>query len=257
MERALLRAGNVASADDWQSILLPVIERYRHLNVPRFFRADAAFAIPELYQLLEAEGYQYAIRLKANAVLFEQIEHLLTRPVGRPPNKPVVWYHSFTYQAASWDQPRRVVAKVEWHKDELLPRIGFIVTNMNSSARRVVRFYNQRGMAEQWIKAGKHAVKWTRLSCCSFDANQVRLQLHVLAYNLGNFLRRLALPRSVQHWSLTTLREKLIKIGAKVIHRGRYAVFQLAEVVVPRHLYRTILRRIARLREVALPPPTG
>ena len=83
------------------------------------------------------------------------------------------------------------------------------------------------------------------------------LQLHVLAYNLANFLRRLTLPAIVKHWSLTTLREKLIKIGAKVIHRGRYAIFQLAEVAVPPHLYRTILQRIARLQEVAMPPPAG
>jgi hypothetical protein len=87
-------------------------------------------------------------------------------------------------------------------------------------------------------------VRWTRLSCHRFDANQVRLQLHVLAYNLGNFLRRLALPPSVKHWTLTTLRDKLIKIGAKVVYHARYVMFQLAEVVIPRRLYRTILNRI-------------
>ena len=94
------------------------------------------------------------------------------------------------------------------------------------------------------MKEGKHALRWTRLSCHSFDANQVRLQLHVLAYNLGNFLRRLALPASVKHWMLTTLREKLIKIGAKMVRHARYVTFQLAEVAIPRGLYRAILRRI-------------
>ena len=110
----------------------------------------------------------------------------------------------------------------------------------------------QRGTAEQWIREGKYAVKWTRLSCHDFKDNQVRLQLFALAYNLGNFLRRLALPRSVKHWSLTTLREKLIKIGAKVVRHARYVTFQLAEVAVPRWLYRTILERIRRF--AALPP---
>jgi hypothetical protein len=90
------------------------------------------------------------------------------------------------------------------------------VTNLVRPAKRV-RFYNQRGTAEQWIKEGKNAVKWTRLSCHDFVDNQVRLQLFVLAYNLGNFLRQAVLPRSVRHWTLTTLREKLIKIGAKVV----------------------------------------
>lgn len=84
-------------------------------------------------------------------------------------------------------------------------------------AMAIAKFYNGRGTAEQWIKEGKNAVKWTRLSCHDFVDNQVRLQLFALAYNLGNFLRRLALPRSVKHWSLTTLREKLVKIGAKVV----------------------------------------
>ena len=78
--------------------------------------------------------------------------------------------------------------------------------------------------------------------------NQVRLQLFGLAYNLGNFLRRLALPRSVKHWSLTTLREKLIKIGAKVVAHSRYIIFQMAEVAVPKRLFRAILERIRRLR---------
>jgi len=91
-------------------------------------------------------------------------------------------------------------------------------------------------------------VKWTRLSCHDFADNHVRLQLFALAYNLGNFLRRLALPASVAHWSLTTLREKLIKIGAKVVRTARYVVFQMAEVAVPRSLFRTILDRIHRLR---------
>ncbi len=141
-----------------------------------------------------------------------------------------------------------MVAKIEWHKGELFPRVGFIVTNLRRPSRRVVKFYNGRGTAEQWIKEGKNALKWTRLSCHDFVDNQVRLQLFALAYNLGNFLRRLALPRSVKHWSLTTLREKLIKIGAKVVTHSRYVIFQMAEVAVPRWLFRAILERIQRLR---------
>ena len=250
VEYARLRPGNVASADDWRSVLEPVIERYRGNNIPKFFRGDAAFAIPQLYELLEAEGYRYAIRLKANPNLERHISHLLTRPVGRPPKKPQRFYHSFEYQAQSWDHSRRVVAKVEWHQGELFPRVGFIVTNLDGSAPKVVNFYNQRGTAEQWIKEGKYAVRWTRLSCCGFDANQVRLQLHVLAYNLGNFLRRIALPASVKHWSLTTLRDKLIKIGAKMVRHARYVIFQLAEVAISRRLYRAILERIRRFAAI-------
>ena len=92
--------------------------------------------------------------------------------------------------------------------------------NLARPAERAVVFYNQRGTCEQFIKQGKGAVKWTRLSCRTFAANAVRLQLHALAYNLGNFMRTLAVPKTVQPWSLTSLREKLIKIGAKVVSHG-------------------------------------
>ena len=252
LESVMLRRGNNASAKYWRRVLLPVIERYRHLSIPKFFRGDAAFAIPELYGFLEAEKFWYAIRLKANAVLEREIEHLLTRPVGRPPHQPQVFYHSFQYQAKSWEQLRRVVAKVEWHRGELFPRVGFIVTNLSLRSKNVVKFYNGRGTAEQWIKEGKHAVKWTKLSCRTFRDNQTRLQLFALAYNLGNFLRRLALPKPVRHWSLTTLREKLIKIGAKVTRHSKYTTFQLAEVAVTRNLFAAILDRITQL---AIPPP--
>jgi hypothetical protein len=151
----------------------------------------------------------------------------------------------------SWTKSRRVVAKVEWHPGELYPRVGFIVTNMARPAENVVAFYNKRGTCEQWIKEGKGAIRWTRLSCRSFGANAVRLQLHALAYNLGNFLRTLATPEPIKDWSLTSLQEKLIKIGAKVVSHGRYVAFQMGEVAIPRNLFADILRLIAELR----PPP--
>ena len=195
------------------------------------------------------EGYRYAICIKANVVRERESEHLLTRPVGQPSYKLKVFYYSFLDQAKSWHQPRRVVAKVE-----LFPRVGFIVTNLNKRCKNVVKFYNGRGTVEQWIKEGKNTVKWTKLSCRTFKDNQTRLQLFALAYNLANFLRRLALPPGVKHWSLTTLREKLVKIGAKVVRHAKYVTFQLAEVAIPRKLFRAILRRIAKYR---LPRPRG
>ncbi len=247
LERVLLRRGNHASAKFWRRVLLPVIARYRDRDIPKFFRGDAAFAGPKLLRLLEQEQFRYAIRIKANAVLERKIAHLLRRPVGRPSHRPKVFYHSFRYQAGSWECARRVVAKVAWHAGELFPRVGFLVTNLKWRSKKVVRFYNRRGTAEQWIKEGKQAVKWTKLSCRRFKDNAARLQLFALAYNLANFLRQLALPKPVKHWSLTTLREKLIKIGAKVVAHAKYLTFQLAEVAVPRTLFARILERIARL----------
>jgi hypothetical protein len=188
--------------------------------------------------------------------LQDRIGYLLNRPVGRPPNHVRRFHANFTYQAESWTKPRRVIAKVEWHPGELVPRVGFTVTNLSRPAERVAAFYNQRGTAEQWIKEGKGAIKWTRPSYRTFAANAVRPQLHALAYNLGNFLRTLATPEPIKDWSLTSLREKLIKIGAKLVSHGRYVAFQMAEVAIPRMLFAEILRLIAELRSPPDPAPT-
>ena len=125
--------------------------------------------------------------------------------------------------------------------------MGFIVTNMTSSPEAVVHFYNRRGPCEQWIKESKNALTWTRLSCTRYVFNQVRLALFVLAYNLGNFLRRFALPKEVSHWSLSSIQLKLVKIGAKIISRSWMTVLQMAEVAVPERLFRSMLSRIHRL----------
>ena len=183
------------SADDWDDLLVPEIDRQQAAGRRVAFRADAAFARPAIYEGLEHRDVAYAIRMPANKNLELAVEEILFRPPGRPSCKPVVRYKSFRYQAKSWTTPRRLVAKVEHHRGELFPRVGFIVTNMALPSRSVVRFYNKRGTAEQWIKEGKQATHWTRLSCHRFRANEVRLQLSVLAYNLGNLWRRLVLRR--------------------------------------------------------------
>jgi len=247
-EGATLRPGNVHSADGWRGLLEPVVERYKDTGKKLYFRGDAAFASPDIYEYLEDEGILYSIRLKSNKRLEEHIEHLLTRPVGRPPAKPRVFYHEFRYRAASWHRSRRVVAKVEWHQGELFARVGFIVTNLSKKAKNVVRFYNQRGNCERFIKEGKYALSWTRLSCSRFSSNQVRLALFIMAYNLGNFFRRFALPKEVSAWSLRSIQLKLVKIGAKVISHARRTVFQLAEVAVSEALFTKMLARIHGLR---------
>ena len=160
--------------------------------------------------------------------------------MGRPPRRPVILYDDFWYRAGSWNRARRVVAKVEWHRGELFPRVGFIVTNMTAGPEGVVRFYNGRGTAEQWIKEGKYALSWARLSCHRFVANRVRLSLFVLAYNLGNFLRRLCLPKAVKHWSLRSVQVKLIKMGGRLVRHSRRSIFQLSEMSVPRLLFQGV-----------------
>ena len=253
---AKLRPGNVHSADSWEELLLPEIERQQKLDKEGVFRADAAFAKPEIYEALEERGVKYALRIPANDSLERDIAELLTRPVARPSHKPVVWYKSFLYQAASWKTVRRVVAKVEFHFGELFPRVGFIVTNLETDSRAVVRFYNKRGTAEQWIKEGKQAVKMTRLSCHRFRSNEVRLWLSLIAYNLGNLWRGVpsgsVLPKRIDNWSLTSLQQRLVKTGGPLVKHARYYWLMLAESHLTRRLFGSMVRRIE-----ALPVPAG
>src|SRR5258708_18398455 len=150
-----LTAGTTCSSPSWRAT--------RARSHAIYFRADAAFAMSEVYEFLESERIKYAILLPANHVLQSRIGYLLTRPVGRPPHHVRRFHANFTYQAGSWTKPRRVIAKVEWHPGELYPPVGFILRNMSRTAERVVAFYNTRGTCEQWIKEGKGAITWTRL----------------------------------------------------------------------------------------------
>ena len=235
---AKLRPGNVHSAEGWEELLLPEIEQQQQTGKKVAFRGDAAFARPEVYEALEERGVKYAIRIPANDSLERDVAELLPRPVGRPSQKPLIEYKGFLCQAASWKTARRVVAKVEHHAWELFPRVGFIVTNLTVPSRAVVRFYNKRGTAEQWIKEGKQAVKMTWLS--------------VIAYNLGNLWRRLTLPKRIERWSLTSLQQRLVKTGGRLVKHARYYWLLLAESHLPRRLFGAMVRRIE-----ALPVPTG
>ena len=241
---AKLRPGNLHSAEDWEELLLPEIERQQRMVKEVAFRADAAFAKPEIYEALEEREVKYAIRIPANDSLQRDIEELLTRPVGRPSKKPLVEFKGFLYQAASWKTARRVVAKVEHHPGELFPRVGFIVTNLTLPNRAVVRFYNNRGTAEQWIKEGKQAVKMTRLSCHKFRSNEVRLWLTIIACNLGNLWRRLVLPQRIEKCSLTSLQQRLVKTGGRLVKHARYYWLLLAEGHLTRRLFASMLGRI-------------
>ena len=150
---AKLRPGNVHSAEDWEELLLPEIERQQKLGKEAVFRADAAFAKPEIYEALEEREVKYAIRIPANDSLQQRdIEELLKRPVGRPSKNPQVEYKGFLYQAASWKTARRVVAKVEYHPGELFPRVGFIVTNLTLPSRRWCVFTTSGGQRSSGSK---------------------------------------------------------------------------------------------------------
>jgi hypothetical protein len=248
-----LRPGHVHSADGWKEFLEPLLRYYTEKDITVKLRGDAAFAIPGLFELCEKLRVDYAIRIKENNKLWEKIEEFAKRPVGRPSNKPVIKHVSFRYGADSWEKERRIVAKIEHHEGELFPRIGYIVTSLTWTKRRVVKFYNKRGTCEQWVKEGKYALNWTRLSCQGFAENEVRLKLFIMAYNLGNIFRTLALPEGIKDWSLRTIQLKLIKIGGRLIRHARYYYMLLAEVSIKECIWRGIMNKISRL----CPSPSG
>ncbi len=205
-----------------------VFERYRERDLRRCCRGDAAFAAPDIHEFPETEGDRYTIGLKADAILRQSIACLPTRPVGRPPDHMIRTHAGFSHRAGSWDKKRLIVARVERHPGERVPRVGFIVTRPSRPAGRVVAFRNRRGTAGQHIEEGRNAIVRTRLSCRRFRNTAVRLRLHTLACNPGNLMRTPALPEAVRRWSPTGVKEKPIRIGAGIVTHGRYVTFRLS-----------------------------
>jgi len=188
---AKLRPGNVHSADGVLEFINPMVERYRAWFKLFWFRGDVSFAKPEIYEYCEEQCLTYFIRLPANENLDKLVAPHLGRPVGRPPKSGIqVKTVDLLYQARSWSRPRRVVAKIEWHRGELFPRIGFVVTSSRLPAGKVAKVYNGRGDVENRIKEGKNTLRWDKTSCQRFEANQARLKMGVLAYNFLHMIRQ-------------------------------------------------------------------
>ncbi|MDI6788808.1 MAG: IS1380 family transposase [Planctomycetota bacterium] len=242
-----LRPGNVHSAEGALEFIEPILRYYMAKGVKVILRGDAAFAEPEVFQLCEGlKAVKYAIRIKSNSRLEELVSDVV-KTMKKDRQKIVTVYKDFFYQAVSWDKPRRIIAKIEWYPDELFPRAGFIVTSLGWQDKKVVKFYNKRGTCEQWIKEGKYALNWTKLSCQRFVENEARLKLFIMAYNLGNFLRTLALPERIKHWSLRSIQLKLIKIGGRLIKHARYYCLLLAESVLNQKIFASLIANIRRL----------
>ena len=242
LESAMLRNGNKACAKFWRKVLLPFIERYRRYDIPKFFRGDVAagrrrLPIRHPHQVQRRAGAKNRAPTDATCGLsLAQADGLLSQ---------LSVSSQIVTASASHDCQDRMA------RGKLFAHVGFIVTNLTKHSKNVVKLYNGGETVEQSIKEGQNAVKWTKLTCRAFKDNQTWLQLFALAYNLANFLRCLALPGEIGHWSLTTLRDKLVKIGAKATRRSKYVIFQLVEVAVTRKLFAAILDRMVRL---ALPP---
>lgn len=237
----VLRPGNVHSADGTLDLIKPLVDRYRKRFQLFWFRGDAAFAKPEIYDYCESKRVTYFIRLPQNEILKEIIRDDLRRPAGRWPRSGVkVRIFDFPYQAGSWGKPRRVVCKIEWHLGELFPRVGFIVTSSRLSSKEVVKIYNGRANVENRIKEGKNTLRWDKTSCHKFDANQARLKMGLLAYNMLHLLREFYMVGEEVKRSIEWIIRRMVKVAARVSYHSRYWWVHVASAFPLRHHYQAV-----------------
>ena len=247
-----LRDGTKYSCTGVVDFLLPILDEYLadYPEVTLLLRGDSGFATPELYKQCEENGTSYVIRLKENRILRDKASFLVDELDEITKENKVdyaVVYGEFMYQAGPWPYERRVVCKVEKPENQMVYMYTFIVTNMDSSPEYLVKFYCKRGLMENFIKESKSGFDFTSVSSHSRIVNANRLQVHALAYNIFNWFRRLALSANMLKQRIDTVRLKLLKIAAKVIHSARYITFKLCSSCPYKNEFYETLANISRL----------
>lgn len=227
-----LRDGTDYSSTGVLEFLQPLLDEFGedYPDIPLFLRAYSGFTKPELYGPCETNGVSYVIRLKSNGVLLglaQSIEEELLEKTKEDKVSYAVAYGEFYYQASSWKYPRRVVCKVEKPTGQFIHMFTFLVTNMEASPKQFIRFYCKRGSMENFIKESKNGFDFGAVSSSSKIVNANRLQIHALAYNIFHWFKRLALSVSMRKQQIGTIRLKLLKIAAKVVHSARYITCRL------------------------------
>ena len=226
-----LREGNVASADQLDEFLFPLIEEVKqNLGDSVSVRGDAGMPSEPIMSELEARGKGYCFRVKSNSVLEILAKPYLDNLPPRQPNNMREWVAELKYQAVSWSHPRRIVmVVVEQEQIDLFEPHNhfFLVTDWNMeqiSGAELLEFYRQRGTMERWIGEFKDVLQ-PSLSCASrprnkseqpikrddFACNEALLLLHALAYNLLNIVRRMMEQATDEAWSLRRVREQVLK----------------------------------------------
>ena len=228
--KAELRDGTQYCGNDADKFMESILGEYLARNIPVYLRGDSGFASPKLYKTCESNGCSYAIRLKQNAILLalaSNKDEELYRATKDDQISYAVTYGEFMYQANSWEYPRRVVFKIEKPYGQLTHLYTFIVTNMDMEPYQIILFYCGRGRMENFIKECKNGFDFTAVSSRSKIVNANRMRLHMLAYNLFNWFRRLVLPANMRKLQVDTIRIKLMKIAARAVHSARYITFKL------------------------------
>ena len=250
--KAELRPGNVYTSKNAKDFVFPLLLEFQedYPSTDIYLRGDSGFADVMFYEKLESNGVTYAIRLKESRPLRDAASDYFTELCDLTKDNQVdyaVVYGEFICKADSWLYPRRVAVKVEKPYGQLTYLYTFIVTNMESKPEDVIHFYCNRGTMENFIKESKSGFHMDAMSSRSMITNSNKLQISVLAYNLFNWFRRLVLPAKMRKLRIDTLRLKLIKIAARIIHSARYITFKLCSSCPYQNEYLETLRNIKNL----------
>ena len=234
--------------DFLQTILDEYLNDYPAVRI--LLRGDSGFATPDLYKQCEENGTSYVIRLKENGILRKKASYLVDELDEITKNNKVdyaVAYGEFMYRASSWPYERRVVCKVEKPENQMVYMYTFVVTNMDSSPEYLIKFYCKRGLMENFIKESKSGFDFASVSSHTRMVNANRLQVHALAYNIFNWFRRLVLSANMRKQRIDTVRLKLLKIAAKVVHSARYITFKLCSSCPYKNEFYETLSNIGKL----------
>ena len=247
-----LRDGTEYSSTGVVDFLQPILDEY--LNdypaIRILLRGDSGFATPDLYKQCEENGTSYVIRLKENGILRKKASYLVDELDEITKNNKVdyaVAYGEFMYRASSWPYERRVVCKVEKPGNQMVYMYTFVVTNMDSSPEYLFKFYCKRGLMENFIKESKSGFDFASVSSHTRMVNANRLQVHALAYNIFNWFRRLVLSANMRKQRIDTVRLKLLKIAAKVVHSAGYITFKLCSSCPYKNEFYETLSNIGKL----------
>ena len=250
--KAELRPGNCYTSKGASTFIYPLLLEYQqdYPDIDLYLRGDSGFSDVIFYEKLESNGVTYAIRMRENVRLHNAANEVESELIDLTKDNQVdyaVVYGDLMYKAESWLYPRRIAVKIEKPYGQMTYQYTFIVTNMESKPEDVIRFYCNRGTMENFIKESKSGFNMDAMSSHNFVVNANKLQLSALAYNLLNWFRRLVLPVKMRKLRIDTLRLKLIKIAAKIIHSARYITFKLCSSCPYQNDYLEILRNIKNL----------
>lgn len=250
--KAKLRSGNVYTSNGVMEFIQPLIEHYNEKfpATSLFLRGDSGFAVPALYELCEKESVYYVIRLKSNAQLQKLAEEYCPSSVPSDVTKTEYYFEETIYQAKSWSKPRKVIIQSVRPAGELFFIHSFFVTNLEVafSPKDIVRSYQKRGTMENYIKEAKNGFRLDQMNSHSFQVNEVRMMLSLLAYNLTNWLRTLSFPPEQKNMQIETIRTRLIKVASKLVKSGRSLYFKLSSSFVYQEFFWKVLCRIQKLQ---------